>query len=252
MKGKAVNKSALADDFVYETEKDSLSSSQMKEIAKANGFKIKGKKTAELKSSFEEQLLKLKLPEKRKMTDTEKVLEIVKTGVEAKTSEDEILISVVQSGIKFQQAIKMMKNAMVSLGFAVNSKERFIKTKEILDDEEFEPENYSDVTEMIAKITEEVSGTTEGQALSQIRKYCKEEEIALPKKVKEKKANVQIKVMAWFVNNYSAETSELEEFLEEIEAPEKSHKGWVSKFEAVKVEAIKQEKAVEKDDEKAA
>ena len=65
----------------------------------------------------------------------------------------------------------------------------------------------------------------------------------MPKKVKEKKASLAIRVMTWMITNWESKTSELEEWLEEIEAPEKAVKGWLSKFDAVKKEIEVQEKA---------
>ena len=244
MKGRAVSKSKLeTDDFVYDTDKKELASVQMKEIASANGMKLKGKSTKDIKASFDEALSKLKLAEKRKMTESEKVSGIVKAGIEAKTSEDEILIEIVQSGIKFQAAIKMMKNAMIELGFSVSTKERYEKAKKLLEDDEFEPEEYTDVVAMAKELTKQIGGTSEAQALQQIRKYCKEFEVDMPKKVKEKKASLAVRVMTWIVSNWEAETSELEEWLEEIEAPEKAVSGWLAKFDAVKKEIAVQEKA---------
>lgn len=245
MKGKAVTKSSLqTEDFIYDTvNNNDLAVAQMKEIAKANGMKLKGKSTKDIKASFEDALSELKLPEKRKMSETENVVKIVKAGVEAKNSEDEILIEIVQSGIKFQAAIKMMKNAMVELGFSVTNKERYEKAKSHLEDEEFEPEEYSEVVSMAKELSKQIGGTSEAQALAQIRKYCKEFEVDMPKKVKEKKASLAIRVMTWMITNWEAETSALEEWLEEIEAPEKAVKGWLSKFDAVKKEIEVQEKA---------
>ena len=141
MKGKAVSESKFdTEDFIYDTDDKALSIGQMEEIAAANKLKVKGKKVADLKTSLDEALSKLKLPEKKKMSETELVSKIVAEGHEAGTSEDEILIAIVQAGIKFQAAIKMMKNAMVELGFSVTSKERYEKSKAHLEDEGFEPE----------------------------------------------------------------------------------------------------------------
>lgn len=244
MKGRAVTKSKLdTNDFIYDTADKSLANATMKEIAKANGFKLKGKSTADIKNSLDDGLSKLKIAEKKEMSESEKVLKIVKEGHEAGTSEDGILIEIVQSGIKFQQAIKMMKNAMVELGFSINAKERYEKSKEHLEDEEFEPEAYSEVVKMAEELAEKIGGTTVEQAIAQIRKYCKEAEVDMPKKVKEKKASLAVRVMTWMISNWESETSELKDWLEEIEAPEKSVKGWLDKFDNVKKEIEVQEKA---------
>lgn len=241
MKGKAVTTSKLdTDDFIYDTKDKLLSMGQMEEIATVNKLKCKGKKVADFKESLDEALSKLKLPEKKEMSETEKVVGIVKDGHEAGKSEDEILIEIVQAGIKFGQAIKMMKNAMVELGFSVTAKERYNKTKEILEEAEFEPEEYSEVTEMAKKLSEEIGGTSEAQALSQIRKYCKEFEVDMPKKVKEKKASLAVRVMAWISKNVEEDTEDaleaLEEFLEEQDAKEKVIESWKNKFKVVQVE----------------
>ena len=250
MKGKAVTKSKMeTDDFIYDTDETELTVVQMKEIAKANGMKLKGKALKDIKASFEDGLEKLKLPEKRKMSESEQVLKIVKEGHEAKISEDEILIKIVTAGIKFQSAIKMMKNAMIDLGFSVNSKERYTKAKEILEEDDFEPEEYSEVTAMAKELSKKIGGTSEAQALAQIRKYCKEAEVDLPKKVKEKKVSLEIRVITWMISNWEAETDALEEFLEEMEVAEKAVSKWTTKFDAVKKEIAVQEKAAEEAEE---
>lgn len=242
MTGKAVTESKMMNDFIYDTEnEDGLKVAQMKEIAKANGMKLKGKSSKDIKASFDDGLEKLKLPEKRKMTETEQVLKIVQDGHEAKISEDEILINIVQAGIKFQSAIKMMKNAMVELGFSVTSKERYTKAKEILEEDDFEPEEYSEVVAMAKELSKKIGGTSESQALAQIRKYCKEAEVDLPKKVKEKKTPLAILAITWMISNWEADTDVLEEWLEENEVSEKQSAKFVKQFDAVKKEIKKQE-----------
>ena len=220
-KGKAVSTSKLAEDFIYDTKGEELSIASMKEIAKENGFKVKGKKTADVKNSFDTELEKLDIPEKRKMSQTEAVNKIVKAGFDEDKNEDDILIEIVQSGVKFQQAIKMLKQAKVELGLAISAEDRWKKSNVIMEDEGFEPSEYSEVTEMVKAISKDVANTNEKQALAMIRKFCKANELEIPKKPKATGASFAVKAMAWMFGNMEAEADAFEEWLEEAEKGEK-------------------------------
>lgn len=248
MKGAAVVKSKLTDDFVYDTEEDQLSSAQMKEIAKANKFKIKGKKNSDLKNSLDEALSKLKTPEKKEMSQAEKVLEIVKAGNAAEKSDDEILVEVVLSGVKFQKAGKMVQNAMIELGLSMSSKDRYKQSKTILEDEEFEPEDYSEIKKMAAKLSKELDATSEAQAIAQIRKYCKENDLDIPKKPKEAVVSFPVKAVAWIVANIKAKPAKFEDWLEEQDKSEKITARWMKNFKAVQ-EEIKNSTPEDEDDD---
>jgi len=246
MKGDAINSDKLDDsEFIYETGgKTKLTINQLNEIAEANGVKIKGKKVSELSKSLDEKLTKIKnIPEKKEMTDSEKVIKIVEAGFKAEKEEDDILIEIVKSGIGFKDAMKRMKVAMIELGLSVSSKDRYEKAASIMDDEDFEPENYDDVLEMVAQISKDINSTSESQALKEIRKYCKANTIELPKKVKIKSSPFAVRAIAWMILNHD---SSAEDFIEAFENDkEKLVAQWSEKFDGAKVEVEKMEKAAE-------
>lgn len=247
MKGAAVSKSKLSDsEFVYDTDNDPLAVATMKEVAEANKFKVTGTRSSQVKKEFDEKLETLNIPEKREMSQTEKVAQIVKEGVEKKLNEDEILIQIVRSGVKFTLAAKMMKQAQIDLGILISAKDRYVKSKVFMEDEDFAPENYSDVTKMAKAIAEEVPNTSEKQAIAQIRKYCKELEIEIPKKPKATGAPFGIKVLAWMVGNPEGTVEEFVEYMEENERAEKFIESWKKKFATIQREVKLQ--AAEKSD----
>lgn len=235
MKGNAITKDNVDEsEFIYETGgKTKLTTSQLQEIAEANDVKIKGKKVAELQASLDSALSKIKdIPEKKEMTETEKVLKIVDAGFKAKKEEDDILIEIVKSGIGFQKAIKFMKNAMVELGLSVSPKDRYEKAAGIMDEEGFEPENYAEVLEMAEQLAKEINSVSEKQALTEIRKYCKANTIDLPKKVKKKLPPLDLRIIYWVTKNFSKTPEDLEEAFEGEK--EKVVSRWMEKFEKIK------------------
>jgi len=230
MKGAFIKTSKIVDDYIYETEGKALSIDLMKKIAKENGFKVAGKKSNDVQKSFNTGLTTLQISEKNEMSTTEKVEAIVKAGMSDEISEDEILIQIVQSGTKFQRAAKLMQIAMVELGFSVSAKDRYTKCKVIMEDDGFEPEEWPEVETMVATIVEAVKGTTETQAVSQIRKYCKEFEISFPKRHKDKENPLLIQAIAWIIDNAEEGIEAFEEWMDEKEFREKAVDGWKKKF----------------------
>ncbi len=154
----------------------------LKEIAIANKFKIPSsiKTKAKMNEFVFEELNKLNIAES-KMSKLEKVIEIVNAGVEAGKTDEDMLIEIVQSGVKFKEANKLFTQAMEQAGHRISPKERTSQIFAILDDAEFAPEAYADVQAMVATIVKEVADTSDKQALAGIRKWAKENEVELPK-----------------------------------------------------------------------
>jgi len=238
-KGEAVSSSELAGDFVYDTQGASLSFASMKEISKANGFKIKGKKIADVRKPFDTELNELDIPEKREMSTTEKVNELVKSGFEDELSEDEILIGIVQSGVKFQQAIKMLKQAKIDLGMSISGDDRWKKSNVIMEDEGFEPSQYSDVSDMAKSISDDVPNTNEKQALAMIRKFCKSHKMEIPKKPKSVGTSFAVKAIAWMFSNIEESADAFEEWMEENDKTEKTISKQLKTFASLKAEISK-------------
>ena len=234
---KGTKLTAKQDESVYADGKDTLAIASMKSIANVNGFKVTGKSTKDVKKSFDENLSKLDIARVSTMKISDEVLEIVKDANEDGTSENVVLISIVNSGIKFQSAVTMLKKARIDLGLDLSDKDRKKQSIEIMEDDDFEPETYADVAKMAKQIVEDVANTTEAQALTQIRMFCKDNEITVPTKPKGT-AGVQfpVKAFAWMASNMEADADTLEEWLEEQGKNEKVIEGFIKKFAQFKTE----------------
>lgn len=223
-KGEFVKADEQAGEFIYDsttTEKKQYPIGTLVEIASANKIEVdENAKKADIILALNDGLEALKLPEQNKMSDTDAVKQIVQAGHEAGTSEDEMLVQIVQSGVKFGNAMKMMKQAQEDLGLALSPKARYEKSHGIMEGAGFSPETHEDVANMASVLTNEVQDTNEKQALAAIRKYCKEIEVELPKKPKAEKttgwAGIHTKVYEHILANPDTTDDALREFLESI------------------------------------
>ena len=162
------------------TAESEFSLATLREIAVANNVKIPGslKKKTDITVFLFEELSKLKIVEK-KMSKLEGVIEIVNTGVEAGKSDDEMIIEIIQSGVKFKEANALFTKAMEQAGHRISPKERTAKIVEILEEAEFNPETVADLEAMVKRICEgdedeeAVADTSEKQAMAAIRKISR-------------------------------------------------------------------------------
>lgn len=164
---------------------DDISVAVLKEVAGANKIDIKGlKKKDDIHKAVFDGINKMGLPTMSEKTDSDKVKDIVKAGIEAGKNEDQILVEIVNSGVKFSAATRYYKEALKESGMYISSKDRKEQATAILKEMEFAPESFQDVQDAVVKIREGVVDTDDKKALSAIRAYCKENEIAMPKKAK--------------------------------------------------------------------
>lgn len=181
--GEFVQADESAGEFVLDTIEDGHTNACLLEVCKANKISVHAKATkAELITALEDGLSGLNLPEQNKMTDTQVVENVIEEGVANDRTDDEMLVAIVNEGISFKSAGRLFKQIMEEKGYRVSAAERAEEASKILADADFKPESYSDVAEMIAKITQSVNDTTDKQALVAIRKYAKENGIDMPKK----------------------------------------------------------------------
>lgn len=145
------------------------------------------------------------------MTDSQKVEDIVKAGYAAEKSEDDILVEIVQSGISFGKAMKMLRSSLQSLGLAISPKDRAAKAATIMSENEYAPKTHAEVLKMAEYLQKEITDTNEKQAIALIRKFCKDTEIELPKKEKGAGSAVggfKQKMFDWMVANPTASEKE--------------------------------------------
>lgn len=179
--GEYVSADESAGEFIFDSENCDMSVATLMEIAAGNKVAAKKDKKENVIEVLVAGLSKLKLPSMNEKPASEKVKEIVEAGIAEGLSDDEMLIKIVQSGIKFKLAGKLFTQVMTAGGYRVSNKERKAAIREILVEAEFQPEEYQEITDIIAKICKQVADTDAAQAMQGIKAYAKEFEIELPK-----------------------------------------------------------------------
>lgn len=223
-KGDFVKADEEYSEFIYNSNApEDVTVAALKEIAAANKIKIKDGNKSEILEQVNNGLEKLKLAEANTMSDTDKVKEIVLAGHEAGKEENDILVEIVTSGIDFKSAVKHYKQAQEELGLALTPKKRYALAKDVMEEEQFSPENYDDVTSMTDKLQAKLDDTNEKQALAAIRKYCKEIEVEMPKKPKASGgvSGFRAKAFKWVEQNPTASDDEFRSFVEENKEADK-------------------------------
>ncbi len=192
-KGEFVTALKEANEFVLTNDYD-CEAIVLDEIIDANYLAIskklnKANKLATILVKFEEK----EMPQQNEKTATEKAAEelaavkkIVEDGCNAGTSEDMILVAIVNAGIKFSNATRLHKVAMQELGLLISPTERKTQINALIKKTKFKPETYDDVVSFAASIAETVKNTTVKQASAALRSWAKVNEIKLPKKEKVK------------------------------------------------------------------
>lgn len=205
--GEFVSADEAVGEFVVDTENSQLSKATLSEICTKNKIPFSKKATVgELLEAIEEAVPGLKIPEQNQEPDSVKVRRIVEEYLaDENDDEDEILMAIVQSGVKFKVAGKLYKQAMIDLGALVSNKDRWTSAKEIMVADGFEPKNWEEVDAMCNRLVKEIPATEYSKAYAQIRKYAKEFEIELPKPEKKTGGGFKHKIYAWMVANPSAE-----------------------------------------------
>jgi hypothetical protein len=213
--GQYVKADESAQEFILDTENCDLAVSTLLEIAAANNIEAKKGKKDKVVETLEAGLLELEIPEMNSKPESDIVKEIVQNGVDNELSDDEMLIAIVLAKIPFKKAGKLFNQAMIDGGFLISAKDRKAEIKEILVAAEFHPEEYSEVSSMLLRITEGVKAdeendveelkaiadTTTSQAMKSIREFAKEFEFVLPKPEKAVKGGFKAIVQNAVVKN---------------------------------------------------
>lgn len=214
-KGDYVTASSSAQEFIFDTDNcDDLTVATLLEIASANKAKISKDKKETVIEKLHQHLETLEIPIMSQKPESEIVKEIVAAGVEANKSDDDMLIEIVQAGIKFKAAGKLFAQAMQEGGYRITAKARKDKCREILVDEEFNPKSYDELQAMIERLTQEVDDTVTSQAYSCVKAYAREFEIELPKAPKKPKGGIRAQAQNWMLNNPEATKDDLAEWIE--------------------------------------
>lgn len=253
--GEFVSANQEAGEFVLDTANaEEMTVATLHEVCLANKIEFgKKDKKSDLLSKIETGLIELKLPEQNKMSETQKVKEIIIAGVAANKTDDEMLIEIVTSGIPFKLAGRLFKKEMEEGGYRVNANKVKAAIKEILENENFKPETPSEVQAMITAIVKgrnaveetddeeavseivAVQGADDDLVLKAIRSYCKEKEIEMPKAPKAAKgegssSGARAQIMKFMKENPSATDEQIVTFLNQFGRSEESKKKTVEFF----------------------
>lgn len=215
-KGTHVSASAEAGEWIYNSDDDSPSMGQLSEIAKANKLKVIGKKKADYQQSLNEALEKMEqVAEQNGPTQTEQVDALVKAGYEAGTSDDDIIVEIIKSGISFRRAGKMFKDSVERLGFRTSLKDVKEQASKLLAELDFNPSTYDEVKDILSKIKKETE-CDDKQAMQAVRSYAKSEEITLPKPEKGQRGAIGFRgaVYDWIMANPAATEADLKAYAE--------------------------------------
>jgi hypothetical protein len=217
-----------AEEFILDTEKTDLTKKQLQDIASANKWKLGKKDTlTEMLSAIEENVSNSSIPKMDEKPDSQKVKEIVEAGVEAGTSDEDMVVQIIQAGVIYKVANKLFEAALAAGGFRLSVKERKEKVRQILLDKEFEPKDSESLDAIVKSLSEELPDTTQEQALKAVRAYCREFEFELPKAPSKPKGGFKSVIFAWIKENPTATTEDLKEFI--VDEKEKDEK-YVDKY----------------------
>jgi len=218
--GKLVAADPDANETVLDTDKpESYTASFLIDVAKENRVAIHKKDAKKiLLEKIEDSFETLNLPEHSKMTETEIVTKIVNDGVAADKSDDEMLQEIVDSGVSFKNAMKLFNAAMREGNFRISTHERnkLISTK--LEELEFEPKTYEDLTNICESIVEDegIPDTDTAQALAGVKKYLKTFKLDCPKPERAPSGGIKARIFGWISENYEEEKDNFLKFIEEI------------------------------------
>ncbi|MCP4256832.1 MAG: hypothetical protein GY774_04795 [Planctomycetes bacterium] len=163
----------------------------------ARGLRIRGSfdmKTPQLIEAIDAKLNLIKLTERSKMSKTENIQEIIKNLHASNATEDEIIVAIVQSGVGYKEALSQYERNAIALGIKIKpmkAAERNTAVAKLLKKSKFkEPKSWDALVSVVNGLMEKLEGVTASSALTSVRLYARENEIALPKQVKEKKERI--------------------------------------------------------------
>lgn len=231
-KGEFVSANESAGEFLFDSESCDLTLKILVMICQENLVSVPRKSNKkETIAILAEHINTMEIPTMNDKTDSQKVEEIVAAGVEAGSSDEDMLIEIIQAGIKFKAAGRMFKEAMESGGYRITAKLRKEQCRDVLVECEFSPADYDAVLAMVDSLVGKVADTTTSQAHAMIRSYAKEFEIDLPTPVKQQDMKISEKICNWIIANPgSADEATLTAFLESIDVVDKSVVRYVKKY----------------------
>lgn len=233
---------AVADEtrleFVYDSQQNP---SKATCLGIARALRIRGNFAMGLRTliqSIDAKLSIISNEEMKMKSANQAVQDLVAAGNEAGKTEDEIIIDIVKSGVNYRDAISSYDRACIELGLKVKPlkpAERSEEVRKLLAKKKFKaPKDFDGVIETINWLLEkfEAGSVTASGLMTSLQKYCRDNEIELPKKPKEKKERISAatKITNWILDNLDADDKAFTKWAEE----NKISKGRVKIFMDVK------------------
>jgi hypothetical protein len=216
--GQYVTAAEDAGEFIFNSEACDISNATLQEIAKKNKIQVnKGATKDELIAALVPGIAALNLPQQNEKPDSLIVKEIVQAGLEKDLEDEDMIVQIIEAGIKYKNAVKLFQNAVIELGARISNKDRKEKAYKILKDEEFAPTTFEEVSAMAERLAEEIPDTELSKAIGVIKGYCKENEIEYPKPEKGKGVvgGFKGKFIAFIMNDPDASDEAIKKFVKD-------------------------------------
>lgn len=226
-RGEYVKADKSVGEWIYDSENTNLSLSNLKELAECNKISITATKKADYQNNLNQEILKMSTAEQNQPTQTEIVEQIVREGYQSGKDEDAMLIAIVQAGIGFRVAGKMFKEACERLGFTKSTKDVKALAQRLLAEIEFKAANHEEVEKAIDLVLSQAGeGAERGQAVSAVKFYAKQNEIALPAAPKGETGagGFRGRVYQFILDNPNASKDDLQAYIAKNGKAEKAEK----------------------------
>lgn len=170
-------------------------------------------------------------------SDFDRALEIIEPMVNDST-EDEMVVALIQAGFKFAKAGRVMNQVLQSKGLKLSAKDRYAAVSGLLQDWGFAPETWADVEAAAENIADEVDATTKAQAVRAIKKFAKDVDLELPERPKGgggggSRVTAFDRFYAWAVENQDANDDDVAEFVASLGCPEKQAAKYTNRFQGI-------------------
>ena len=198
----------------------------LKGICEANGIhSAKGASRTDMIANLTTNLPNLDIPEQNTMTQTAIIKEIVahaganrKPGSDADVFEVDVFTQCIErlnkDGITFKikQLGKLVQQEIAEQGLIMSNTQRKRAVYEICDKAKFRPTEWEQMEKMLERVTKEVADTDHARAYSLVKRYLKDNEIAMPKRKKADKLSYRQRVIAFMIENSPVSTEALTAF----------------------------------------
>ena len=166
--------------------------------------------------------------------DLDRATEILMPMIDAGASNEDMVVALIQAGIKYARAGRLMMKVLESKGLRVSAKDRYAAASENLTNWEFAPETWADVEDAVANLVEELDSTNTAQALSCVKRFAKEHEITLPEKPKtggrRDGSSADARFYAWAVANKDASEADVKAFVDALGVTENQAPRYLAAF----------------------